>query len=256
MNKNINMEYINDEFVDLNCLHTRGISISLIPKHATTNLINFFIGTGRDGKNKDSKYSHIFRTSPYTISQQKPLIVVTRNETERWCSGVVQELNEYGEVFKQKGIAKSNPIEMLAFLNEQMETSLSDWNDKNMNSLLFWGKDSHSRIIPLWVHWMPVLMQMNNVYFTDISCLKTLSFWTKVCLMDSNFPPVLEWFDDWVNLYMGSNHKKLEMYNNKIVADMVKEDILTRQEFEFILDILDNNQTILEYLKTTDRWLS
>ena len=105
----MNTKYISDEFTNLNCLQTKGISISLIPKHATTNLVRFFIGTGANGKNNDSKYSRLFKNTAYDISQHKPLIVVTRNETERWCSGVVQELNAYGEVFEQKGIAKNNP---------------------------------------------------------------------------------------------------------------------------------------------------
>ena len=76
--------------------------------------------------------------------------------------------------------------------------------------------------------------------------------------MDSSFPPVLEWFDDWMSMYMreGNNNNRLEIYNEKKVANMVKESILTRRAFEFISDILDNNQKILDYLKTTDRWLS
>ncbi len=76
--------------------------------------------------------------------------------------------------------------------------------------------------------------------------------------MDSSFPPVLEWFDDWMNMYMreGNNNNRLEIYNEKKIANMVKESILTRRTFEFISDILDNNQKILDYLKTTDRWLS
>ena len=102
----MNTKYISDEFTNLNCLQTKGISISLIPKHATTNLVRFFIGTGANGKNNDSKYSRLFKNTAYDISQHKPLIVVTRNETERWCSGVVQELNAYGEVFEQKGIER------------------------------------------------------------------------------------------------------------------------------------------------------
>ena len=254
----MNTKYISDEFTDLNCLQTKGISISLIPKHATTNLVRFFIGTGANGKNNDSKYSRLFKNTAYDISQHKPLIVVTRNETERWSSGVVQELNEYDEFFETEEISKDNPMEMLTFLNKKMETNLSDFTDKNMESVLFWGKGSHSQLVPLWVHWMPVLMQMNNVYFTDLSCLKTLSFWQKVCLMDSSFPPVLEWFDDWMNMYMreGNNNNRLEIYNEKKIANMVKESILTRRSFEFISDILDNNQKILDYLKTTDRWLS
>ena len=73
----------------LNCIQNKNICISLIPKHATTNLIKFFVGTGPIGVNKDSPYGYMFENTPYDISQNKPLIVVTRNETERWCSGVV-----------------------------------------------------------------------------------------------------------------------------------------------------------------------
>ena len=61
-----------------------------------------------------------------------------------------------------------------------------------------------------------------------------------------------------MNMYMreGNNNNRLEIYNEKKIANMVKESILTRRAFEFISDILDNNQKILDYLKTTDRWLS
>ena len=245
MNKelnNVGMKYVIQHFEGLEQLSTKDIGITLIPKHATTNLVKFFT-------KKISKYSHLFRQDTYIISDQKPLIVITRNERERWSSGIVQELNEYDKTFKKQGWRKSSNVDVQNFLNDLLFGTTNRWSH-----LL--SDISHSRITPVWLHWMPALMQKDNVYFTDLSCLKTISFWTKVCLMDPNFPPVIEWFDDLMSLYMGNHPEKLEQYNNTKVANMVNKDILTRKELNFISETLDKNQTILNYLKTTDRWLS
>ena len=109
MNKelnNVGKRYVNQHFEGLEQLSTKDIGITLISKHATTNLVKFFIGEGNDTdtvEKKVSKYSRLFRQGAYNISDQKPLIVITRNERERWSSGIVQELNEYDKTFKNKG---------------------------------------------------------------------------------------------------------------------------------------------------------
>jgi len=254
MNKelnNVGMKYVIQHFEGLEQLSTKDIGITLIPKHATTNLVRFFIGEDKDTdtvEKKVSKYSRLFRQGAYNISDQKPLIVITRNERERWSSGIVQELNEYDKTFKKQGWRKSSNVDVQNFLNDLLFAKTNRWSHL-LSGII------HSRITPVWLHWMPALMQKDNVYFTDLSCLKTISFWTKVCLMDPNFPPVIEWFDDWMSLYMGNHPEKLEQYNNTKVANMVNKDILTRKELNFISETLDRNQTILDYLKTTDRWL-
>ena len=64
-------------------IQTENLGIGVSPKIGSTNLVEFFVG--RFDNIIDTKNNHII---PNII------IVITRNERERWCSGVIQELNE------------------------------------------------------------------------------------------------------------------------------------------------------------------
>ena len=63
-------------------IQTQNLAITTSNKHGSTNLVNFF-----------GDFDIINAHNVEELEVPKTVIVITRNETDRWCSGVVQELN-------------------------------------------------------------------------------------------------------------------------------------------------------------------
>ena len=223
----------------LNRIQTKNLAITSAPKIASTNLVKFFVDRfdniiESNGQKDDDGY------------MPNIIIVITRNERDRWCSGVIQELNE------------------LRLEHESKHSRVSYILDKEANSLgqksIFTYSKSHGHLGTLgYFPYITELALRDNTYFTDISSLSKESFWERVCFMDNTWPNINEWWDDW-NSFRNGIHgppvsvnpvqiKRKELVS--IVEDMLDND--TR--LDFISTILDNNQKIITYLRRTDKWI-
>ena len=224
---------------NLNRIQTKNLAITAAPKIASTNLVKFFVDRfdniiESNGQKDDDGY------------MPNIIIVITRNERDRWCSGVIQELNE------------------LRLEHESKHSRVSYILDKEANSLgqksIFTYSKSHGHLGTLgYFPYITELALRDNTYFTDISSLSKESFWERVCFMDNTWPNINEWWDDW-NSFRNGIHgppvsvnpvqiKRKELVS--IVEDMLDND--TR--LDFISTILDNNQKIINYLRRTDKWI-
>jgi hypothetical protein len=224
---------------NLNRIQTKNLAITAAPKIASTNLVKFFVDRfdniiESNGQKDDDGY------------MPNIIIVITRNERDRWCSGVIQELNE------------------LRLEHESKHSRVSYILDKEANSLgqksIFTYSKSHGHLGTLgYFPYITELALRDNTYFTDISSLSKESFWERVCFMDNTWPNINEWWDDW-NSFRNGIHgppvsvnpvqiKRKELVS--IVEDMLDND--TR--LDFISTILDNNQKIITYLRRTDKWI-
>ena len=63
-------------------IQTQNLAITTSNKHGSTNLVGFF-----------GDFDIINATKVEELEVPKTVIVITRNEKDRWCSGVVQELS-------------------------------------------------------------------------------------------------------------------------------------------------------------------
>ena len=224
---------------NLNRIQTKNLALTAAPKIASTNLVKFFVDRfdniiESNGQKDDDGY------------MPNIIIVITRNERDRWCSGVIQELNE------------------LRLEHESKHSRVSYILDKEANSLgqksIFTYSKSHGHLGTLgYFPYITELALRDNTYFTDISSLSKESFWERVCFMDNTWPNINEWWDDW-NSFRNGIHgppvsvnpvqiKRKELVS--IVEDMLDND--TR--LDFISTILDNNQKIITYLRRTDKWI-
>jgi len=215
----------------LNRIQTKNLAITSAPKTASTNLKKFFV----------DRFDNIIETNN-TNKIPNIIIVITRNERDRWCSGVIQELNK------------------LQLGHESKHSRVSYILDKEANSL---GQKSvftniHAHLGTLgYLSCITELALRDNTFFTDISSLSKKEFWAKICELDNTWPNLNEWWDDW-NDFRNGDHgppdpedqvqiKRKELVS--IVEDMLDND--TR--LDFIRDILDRNQETINYLKGTDK---
>jgi hypothetical protein len=173
------------------------------------------------------------------------IIVITRNERDRWCSGVIEDLD------------------VLFLEHESKYFNVSYILDNEANRLgqksIFTNPDGHSRLIPKWISLLPILTRLNNTYFTDISSLSKKSFWEKVCELDNTWPNLNEWWDDWSSFRNGiSGPPDLvnpEQIKRKKLVSIVKDMLDKDTRLDFISAILDNNQETINHLKKTDKWI-
>jgi len=224
---------------NLNRIQTKNLALTAAPKIASTNLVKFFV----------DRFDNIIESNGQKDDEgymPNIIIVITRNERDRWCSGVIQELNE------------------LRLEHESKHSRVSYILDKEANSLgqksIFTYSKSHGHLGTLgYFPYITELALRDNTYFTDISSLSKESFWERVCFMDNTWPNLNEWWDDW-NSFRNGIHgppnsvnpvqiKRKELVS--IVEDMLDND--TR--LDFISTILDNNQKIITYLRRTDKWI-
>ena len=218
---------------NLNRIQIKNLAITAAPKTASTNLVEFFV----------DRFDNIIETkNNHTIPNI--IIVITRNEGERWCSGVIQELNE------------------LKLEHESKHSYVSYILDKEANRLgqksIFTSNHAHLGTIG-YLTCITELALRDNTYFTDISSLSKKSFWKTVCELDDSWPNLNEWWDDWNNFRNGDHGPPVSVnpvqIKRKKLVRIVKDMLDNDTRLDFISTILDNNQETINYLKKTDKWI-
>ncbi len=222
---------------NLNRIQTKNLAITAAPKIASTNLVKFFVDRfdniiESNGQNADEGY------------MPNIIIVITRNERDRWCSGVIQELNE------------------LRLEHESKHSRVSYILDKEADSLgqksIFTNSHAHLGTIG-YLTCITELVLRDNTYFTDISSLSKKSFWERVCELDNTWPNLNDWWDDWNNFRNGDHGPPVSVnpvqIKRKKLVSIVKDMLNNDTRLDFISTILDNNQETINYLKKTDKWI-
>ena len=220
-------------------IQTQNLAITTSNKHGSTNLVNFF-----------GEFDIINVHNVEELEVPKTVIVITRNEKDRWCSGVVQELSRLEDN-----------------LDELDKDTIYDILDREANSLgnksIFTYDRSHLGEQPYFPYIIHLLLNYNT-YFTDISSLNKRSFWKKICELDDTWPKVNEFFVDWrIFLQSQSNlysHKaffgppKGESKRGEIV-NVVRDMLKTDKRLDFISRILDAKQIHINDLKESNMWI-
>ena len=220
-------------------IQTQNLAITTSNKHGSTNLVNFF-----------GDFDVINATKVEELEVPKTVIVITRNEKDRWCSGVVQELSRLKDD-----------------LDETDKDAVYNILDREANSLgnksIFTYDRSHLGEQPYFPFIIQLLLNYNT-HFTDISSLNKKSFWKKICELDDTWPRVNEFFDDWDKFLQNQSklysHKtffgppKGESKRGEIV-NVVRDMLNTDKRLDFISRILDTKQKQIDDLKKSDMWI-
>jgi len=224
---------------NLRRIQTQNLAITTSNKHGSTNLVNFF----RD-------IDIINTDNVQELKVPKTVIVITRNEKDRWCSGVVQELSRLKDD-----------------LDETDKDAVYNILDREANSLgnksIFTFDRSHLGDQPHFPYIIQLLLNYNT-YFTDILSLNKKSFWEKVCKLDNTWPRVNEFFDDWINFL----HNQSKLYSHKTffgppkgeskrgeIVKIVRGMLNTDKRLDFISRILDARQIQIDDLKESNMWI-
>ena len=217
----------------LNRIQTKNLAITAAPKIGSTNLVEFFVG----------RFDNIIETkNNHTIPNI--IIVITRNERDRWCSGVIQDLD------------------VLFLEHESKYSNVSYILDNEANRLgqksIFTTSHAHLGTMGYFPY-ITELVLKDNTYFTDISSLSKKSFWKTVCELDNTWPNLNEWWDDWSSFRNGIHGPPVsvnpEQIKRKKLVSIVEDMLNNDTRLDFISTILDNNQEIINYLRRTDKWI-
>ena len=231
---------------NLNRLQTENLGISVSPKIGSTNLVEFFILSNRFDNIIETKNNNYI---PNII------IAITRNERERWCSGVIQELNRYDLTS-----AKATREDMDFYESSNISYILDKEADSLGQKSIFTYSKSHGHLGTMgYFPYITELVLKDNTYFTDISSLSKKSFWEKVCELDNTWPNLNEWWDDWSSLRNGihgpPNSVNPDQRKRKKLVSIVKDMLNNDTRLDFISAILDNNQETINHLKGTNKWI-
>ena len=215
---------------DISNIGTEKLSITLFEKCASSNLEKFFL----------SKNLQLNRgQSVEDIDKNKTLIIVTRNEVDRWCAGVTQDIDQDGDIGDMT-------------LNEFKELFMSSHNDSKLFVDLFMRGHSHLGG-KLWFKDLFDLVNrgVGNTYFIDMDTLNQEKFWKWVCKKDSTWPNYKDWFSEWQEGY----HKYPPEHIHKPITEWVRVILDNDERFWVIRDMLNANQRIIDSLFKSGFWL-
>jgi hypothetical protein len=225
-----------------NIIQTKNLAITALPKTASTNLVEFFV----------DRFDNIIETDDDIINMPNIIIVITRNERERWCSGVIQELDPYFPTGKNDHTNYRNK-KIVSYILDKEADSLGQKS-------IFTSSGFHSHLGTVgYLTCITELALRDNTFFTDISSLSKRGFWAKICELDSTWPNLNEWWNDWNNYRNGIHGPpdlEDEEQNERRVFVSIVEDMLNNDtRLDFISAILDDNQETIDYFKETDKWI-
>tara|TARA_B100000029_G_scaffold444904_1_gene464983 strand:- start:269 stop:1078 length:810 start_codon:yes stop_codon:yes gene_type:complete len=240
-------EYIGLERGDRDGLPTIGtnkLGVSVYEKCASSNLIKFFTPENPVFSRGDWSELQLRQQPVETIDDEKIIIIVTRNEYDRWCAGVTQDLDDYyiqnfGYDMKDESIA--NVMDMI--------TAAYEDGDKFQD--MFMSGHSH----PGHKLWFKDIIQhtrkRSNTFFIDMDTLNNREFWEWVCKYDTSWPHVNNWWDDW-------KHDDYQMYPHnhphKPITEWVRYLLYNDKKLKHIYSMIKANQKILDDVKTTMFW--
>jgi len=234
------------------------IAITTYMKCASSNLQKFFTPTKDQWKEhrnvyanpntsrkfKDIKYSD--KKGGLDIKRSCTLIVVTRNEFDRWCSGVVQDIVE---TFSEEKVDYGD-LTMDAIANTVKHALIDTTQYIN---LFMGGKYGHSHVgQDSWIKNITSIGHRPNTHFIDISSLSDRSFWERVCELDNTWPPVDHWWSLWEK-ECGPNDF---LHPKKMVTEWIMDVLHKHENLKQIKKILESNQEIIENIKKEMSWWS
>ena len=233
-------------------LQTDNLGITLSPRIASTNLKEFFIKRGRPllHKMRHGSALRVGEKGDFSNKMPKHLIVLTRSERRRWCSGVLQEIPAY---------SISNNYERGYYGKESLESILDREADNiGGKGCIFHNVYSHLGDGGYQRHLIQ-LLERKNTLFCDISKLSEDVFWEYICELDPTWPKMSEWIKSWLLISNGiygpdiaenNIHAKRTQFVN-VIEDMLRND----KRLSFIKNILDKSERNLIEIRKTDRWL-
>ena len=212
-------------------LQTDNLGITLSPKIASTNLKKFFTKKGRTllHKMKHDTNLRVGKKDDYTNEMPNYLIVLTRAEKRRWCSGVLEEVSSYTD-------------------KESLISILDKEADRIGNKDCIFHKGcSHLGNGDYQKHLTQLLFR-EHTYFCDVTKINEPTFWEWVCELDPTWPKIDEWFDNW------QNEHNIVSSERDVFIDTIEDMLDNDKRLSLIKDILENNQRNIDYIKTTNIW--
>jgi len=212
-------------------LQTDNLGITLSPKIASTNLKKFFTKKGRTllHKMRHDTNLRVGKKDDYTNEIPNYLIVLTRAEKRRWCSGVLEEVSSYTD-------------------KESLISILDKEADRIGNKDCIFHKGySHLGNGDYQKHLTQLLFR-EHTYFCDVTKINESTFWEWVCELDPTWPKIDEWFDNWQN-----EHNNISSERD-VFIDTIEDMLDNDKRLSLIKDILETNQRGIDYIKTTNIW--
>ena len=212
-------------------LQTDNLGITLSPRIASTNLKEFFIKRGRPllHKMRHGSALRVGEKGDFSNKMPKHLIVLTRSEIRRWCSGVLEEVSSYTD-------------------KESLISILDKEADRIGNKDCIFHKGySHLGNGDYQKHLTQLLFR-EHTYFCDVTKINESTFWEWVCKLDPTWPKIDEWFDNW------QNEHNIVSSERDVFIDTVEDMLDNDKRLSLIKDILENNQRNIDYIKTTNIW--
>ena len=212
-------------------LQTDNLGITLSPKIASTNLKKFFTKKGRTllHKMRHDTNLRVGKKDDYTNEIPNYLIVLTRAEKRRWCSGVLEEVSSYTD-------------------KESLISILDKEADRIGNKDCIFHKGySHLGNGDYQKHLTQLLFR-EHTYFCDVTKINESTFWEWVCKLDPTWPKIDEWFDNW------QNEHNIVSLERDVFIDTIENMLDNDKRLSLIKDILETNQRSIDYIKTTNIW--
>ena len=223
---------------------TDKLGISVYEKCASSTLIKFFAPDNPIFSRDDWSYFKLRQQPVETIDKDKIIIVVTRNEFNRWCAGVTQDLDDWF-VDKGKGDLKDQTI----------ATAMNKITDSFEHSDSFQETfmSAHSHIgSKLWFKDILYYTRKRpNTFFIDIDTLNDREFWDWVCKYDTSWPHVNNWWDAWKH---DDYQKYPHNHPHKPITEWIRYLVDNDERLWNIRDILNSNQKIINDLMDTMFW--
>ena len=217
-------------------LQTDNLGITLSPKIASTNLKKFFTKKGRTllHKMRHDTNLRVGKKNDFTNQMPKYLIVLTRSEKRRWCSGVLEEVSSY-----------TDKESLISILDKEADRICSE--ESYYVPCIFHNKYSHLGTNDYQRHLTQLLFR-EHTYFCDVDKLSEFTFWEWVCELDPTWPKIDEWFDNW------QNEHNIVSSERDVFIDTIEDMLDNDKRLSLIKDILENNQRNIDYIKTTNIW--
>ena len=212
-------------------LQTDNLGITLAPKIASTNLKKFFTKQGRTllYRMRHNTTLRLGQKNDFTNQMPKYLIVLTKSEIRRWCSGVLEEVSSYTD-------------------KESLISILDKEADRIGNKDCIFHKGcSHLGNGDYQKHLTQLLFR-EHTYFCDVTKINESTFWEWVCELDPTWPKIDEWFDNW------QNEHNIVSSERDVFIDTIEDMLDNDKRLSLIKDILENNQRNIDYIKTTNIW--
>ena len=212
-------------------LQTDNLGITLSPKIASTNLKKFFTKQGRTllHRMRHDTTLRVGQKNDFTNQIPKYLIVLTRSEIRRWCSGVLEEVSSYTD-------------------KESLISILDKEADRIGNKDCIFHKGySHLGNGDYQKHLTQLLFR-EHTYFCDVTKINESTFWEWVCKLDPTWPKIDEWFDNW------QNEHNIVSSERDVFIDTIEDMLDNDKRLSLIKDILETNQRGIDYIKTTNIW--